>query len=126
MVQQEAVVFRSSAEAKYRSMAQTTCEMMWLKSLLQRLRFTVNTLMVMYCDNQAAIFIANNPTFHERSKHIEVDCYFIRDMVINGIISTPYTQSLNERVDVFTEGLRVGVFENLCTKLDMFDIYTPA
>ena len=87
------VVSRSSAEAKYQSMMQTACEMIWLRSLLSEFGFSVDVPMPMHCDNQAAIFIANNPTFHERTKHKEVDCHYVRDMVMKGVISTPYTQS---------------------------------
>ena len=46
--------------------------------------------MPMYCDNQAAIFIFGNLAFHERTKHIEIDCHFIRDKVLMGVISTPH------------------------------------
>ena len=70
-------------------MAQTACEMVWLKSFLSELDFLVKTPMTMHCDNQAAIFIANNPTFHEHTKHIEVDCHYVRNIVMQGIITTP-------------------------------------
>ena len=82
-------------------MAQTTCEMVWVRSLLQQLGFEVEVPMSMWCDNQVAIFIANNPTFHERTKHVEVDCHFMRDMVMRGIISTLYTQSSKQLADIF-------------------------
>ena len=91
-------------------MAQTTCKMMWIRSLLLELGFTVEMPLSMHCDNQAAIFIANNPTFHERTKHIEVDCHYVRDMVMKGVISTSYTQSSEQLTDIFTKGLSVGVF----------------
>ena len=117
------VVSHSSAEAKYRSMAQIACEMVWLHSLLNEFGFPIQIPMPMHCDNQTAIFIANNPAFHERTKHIEVDCHFIRDLIVKGVISTPYVPSTEELADVFIKGLGVGVFESLCNKLGMMDIY---
>lgn len=69
--QKQGVVARSSAEAEYRAMAHTTCELMWLKTLMKEMGFEVDEPMKMFCDNQAATHIASNPVFHERTKHIE-------------------------------------------------------
>ena len=59
------VVARSSAEAEYRAMALTSFELMWIKHLLEELKFVVKLPMTMHCDNQASIHIASNPMFHE-------------------------------------------------------------
>ena len=116
---------RSSAEAEYRFMAQTACKMMWIKSLLLELGFTVEMPIPMHYDNQAAIFIVDNLIFHKHTKHIKVDCHYVRDIVMKGVISTPYTQSSEQLADIFTKELSVGVFESLCTKLAMIDMHAP-
>ena len=66
---------RSSAEAEYQAMTLITCELIWLIQLLQELRFGKDEQMMLVCDNQTVLHIASNPIFHERTKHIEVDCH---------------------------------------------------
>lgn len=51
--------------------------LIWIKHLLEELKFDVKLPMTMYCDNQTTIHIASNPVFNERSKHIEVDCHLV-------------------------------------------------
>ncbi|GKC58706.1 ribonuclease H-like domain-containing protein [Tanacetum coccineum] len=70
---------RSSAEAEYRALASITCEVMWVLNLFKDLNIEVNIPMSLYCDNKAAIQIASNPVFYERTKHIEIDLHFIRE-----------------------------------------------
>nr|GEZ83985.1 uncharacterized mitochondrial protein AtMg00810-like [Tanacetum cinerariifolium] len=65
----KAVVSRSSAEVEYRAMALTCCEVTWLVSLLKELRIKDLEHVDLYCDNQAALYIAANPIFHARTKH---------------------------------------------------------
>ena len=73
------VVARSNAEVEYRAMALATCELIWLKHLLQELRFGNDEQMKLICDNQTALHISSNPIFHERTKHIEVEKRLHRD-----------------------------------------------
>ncbi|GKA12371.1 retrovirus-related pol polyprotein from transposon TNT 1-94, partial [Tanacetum coccineum] len=82
----QGVVSRSSAEAEYRAMAVTFCEVTWLLSLLNDLGLKDLHPITLHCDNQAAIHIAANPVFHARIKHIEVGCHYVRDQVKDGTI----------------------------------------
>ncbi|GKB75214.1 putative RNA-directed DNA polymerase [Tanacetum coccineum] len=75
------VVSRSSAEAEYRSMASTVSEILWMWWLLKELNINLNEPTPLFYDNQAARHIANNPVFHEQTKHVEMDCYFVRERV---------------------------------------------
>uniref|UniRef100_A0A2N9I834 Integrase catalytic domain-containing protein n=1 Tax=Fagus sylvatica TaxID=28930 RepID=A0A2N9I834_FAGSY len=74
----QSVVARSSTEAEYRALADTTAELLWLRWLLQDLGIDCSTVVPIHCDNRSAIQIAHNDVFHERTKHIEIDCHFVR------------------------------------------------
>ena len=120
------VVARSSVEAEYRAMALTTCELIWLRHLLQELRFGKDEQMKLICDNQAALHIASNPIFHERTKHIEVDCHFIREKIASGCMATSFVNSNDQLADIFTKSLRGPRIKYICNKLGAYDIYAPA
>jgi hypothetical protein len=119
-------VARSSAEAEYRAMASTASELTWIKQVLTDLNVKIEGSMKMFCDNQAARHIAANPVFHERTKHIEVDCHFIREKIQAKEIETPFVKSEDQLADVFTKGLSHKTFENIICKLGLYDIYTPS
>ena len=84
----QGVVSRSSAESEYRAMAQTVCEIMWLHQLLTEVGIMIVVPAKLWCDNQTAFHIASNLVFHERTKHIEIDCHFVREKIQLGLIST--------------------------------------
>eukprot|EP00261_Vitis_vinifera_P032112 XP_019073355.1 PREDICTED: uncharacterized protein LOC109121949 [Vitis vinifera] len=87
------IVSRSSAEAEYRSMANTTFEILWLLSLLHDLKIAHHGPVVLYCDNQAALHITANLVYHERTKHIEINCNIIREKIQAGILKTLHVTS---------------------------------
>jgi hypothetical protein len=71
-------VSKSSAEAKYRAMSYASAEIIWLRRLHSEFGVIVSTFTPCHGDNTSATRIANNPVFHERTRHIEIDCHFIR------------------------------------------------
>ena len=89
----QAVVLRSSAEAEYRAMAQGTCEILWIRSILNELGFTEKGSSQLFCDNKSAIMLVSDSVLHERSKHIEVDIHFIQEKVQYGIIIPSFVPS---------------------------------
>ncbi|KAL0746101.1 hypothetical protein Bca101_101383 [Brassica carinata] len=116
------VVSCSSAEAEYRAMLKLTNELVWIKGILKHLEIDQATPMTMHCDNQAAIHIASNSVFHERTKHIEVDCHKVRQMIILGVILPCYTRSEDQLADVFTKAARQKTMESIHIRLGLIDL----
>ncbi|GKE61842.1 ribonuclease H-like domain-containing protein [Tanacetum coccineum] len=84
-----------SAEAKYRAVANVVAETTWLRNLLRELHSPLSTVTLVYCDNVSAVYMSVNPVQHQRTKHIEIDIHFVRDMVTwyqaRKILKTPKT-----------------------------------
>ena len=120
------VVARSNAETKNRAMALATCELIWLKHFLKELRFENDEQMKLICDNQAALHISSNLVFHERTKHIEVDCHFTREKIASGCMTTSFVNSNDHLADIFTKSLRGPRRKYKRDKLGVFNLYAPA
>ncbi|GAV65176.1 hypothetical protein CFOL_v3_08691 [Cephalotus follicularis] len=88
----QSLASRSSAEAEYRTMAHVG-ELTWVRMLLAEISFTAPQMASLHCNNQSAIHITTNPVFHEHTKHIEMDCHFIREKVKHEEIALHHTRS---------------------------------
>lgn len=86
------------------SMAHGICELLWLKMLLAKLGLPFQEPMILYYD-KAAISIAHNLVQYDRTEHVKVDRYFIKEHLKFGCICTQFIQKKDQLVDIFTKGL---------------------
>lgn len=82
--QKQSILTRSRAKAKFRAMAHEICEGIRLQRIPKELGITLNSTMIVLCNNKAAISIAKNPIQHDRTKHEEKDCHFIKKKIEEG------------------------------------------
>ena len=106
-------------------MVLATCGLVWLKHLFQEIRFEKDEQMKLIYDNQTALHISSNSVFHERTKHIEVDCHFIREKIASGSMTISFVNSNDQLADIFTKSLRGPRIKYIYDKLGAFDLYAP-
>jgi len=122
----QSVVSRSTAEAEYRAMSLVVSEMLWVRNLLLELNVLRKGPLRVWCDNKSAISIANNPVQHDRTKHVEIDRFFIKEKLDDGTIELSHILSSNQVADCLTKGLGVKECNVACNKMGMIDIYHPS
>ncbi|GJV54143.1 ribonuclease H-like domain-containing protein [Tanacetum coccineum] len=110
---------RSSAEAEYRGVANAVAETCWIRNLLRELHSPLSSATIVYCDNVSAVYLSCNPVQHQRTKHIEIDIHFVRDLVATGEVRVLHVPSRYQFVDIFTKGLPSSLFEEFRTSLSV-------
>ncbi|GKB84574.1 ribonuclease H-like domain-containing protein [Tanacetum coccineum] len=110
---------RSSAEAEYRGVANAVAETCGLRNLLRELHTSLSSDTLVYCDNVSAVYISSNPVQHQRTKHIEIDIHFVRDLVAAGKVRVLHVPSCYQYADIFTKGLPSALFEEFRSSLSV-------
>ena len=107
----------STCEAEYLALVETIKELLWVKQLLTEMNITVEPPIKIFVDNQAAIFLAANPSNHSRTKHIDIRHHFIREYVGAGIVELYYVDTKDNVADLLTKATSKNVFQHLVGKL---------
>lgn len=112
---------KSSTEAEYRAMSAASSEIVWLQRLLSELGVAIITPTVLHADNTSAIKIATNPVQHENTKHIDVDCHYIRELIVDRLITLRHISSHDQLADLFTKAMTRARHRYLTSKLLLCD-----
>ncbi|CAJ2645987.1 unnamed protein product [Trifolium pratense] len=117
----QARVSKSSTESEYHAMSAACSKIIWLRGLLAELGFPQTEPTSLYADNTSAIQIVANIVFHERTKHIEVDCHSIRDAYDGRLIALPHVSTQFQVADILTKAVPRPRHQFLVSKLMLLD-----
>ncbi|GJV85716.1 ribonuclease H-like domain-containing protein [Tanacetum coccineum] len=115
----QVTISQSSAEAEYRGVANVVAETCWLRNLLRELHSPLSIATLVYCDNVSDVYLSSNPIQHQRTKHIEIDIHFVRDLVFMGHIRVLHVPSRYQYADIFTKGLPTALFDEFRSSLSV-------
>ena len=95
----------SSTEAEYKAACIAACEVVWLRRILMDVAVPIRTATVLRCDNQSCMAIAKNPVFHARTKHIEIQYHYVRELINDETVELEYCPTSENAADIFTKAL---------------------
>ena len=113
----QSTVALSSCEAEYMAISEVVKEIMWMRILLTELEIRVETPTIIYVDNQAAIKISEHDSAHDRTKHIAIRHYFIRDCIDDGSVKLEWVRSEDQLADILTKPLTPATFISIRDRL---------
>nr|GEY45253.1 RNA-directed DNA polymerase, eukaryota [Tanacetum cinerariifolium] len=106
-------------EAEYRGVANDVAETCWLRNLLRELHTPLSFSTLVYCNNVSDVYLSSNPIQHQRTKHIEIDIHFVRDLVATGQVWLLHVPSRYQYANIFTKRLPPALFEEFRASLSV-------
>jgi hypothetical protein len=110
---------RSSTETEYKSLANATSEIIWIKALLHELGVSQSRTTSLWCDNLGATYLTANLMFHARTKHVEVDYHFVCERVANKFLEIRFISTDDQIKDGFTKPLTLHKLQKFWYNLDL-------
>ena len=98
-------------------------EMFWLQNVIKQLFIlSIEQAKLLYCDNMSTIVLSKNLEHHARTKHIDVQFYFVRHYIKQKIIDLKYIFTKKQLVDAFTKTIVINTFKSFCKKINLIDL----
>ena len=116
------VVTLSTTEAEFIATASCACQGIWLRRILEEVKYTQQGPIMLFCDNSSTIKLSKNPVLHGRSKHIDVRFHFLRDLTKEGKVELIHCRSVEQIADILTKPLKAESFMKLRALLGMCSI----
>lgn len=91
-----------------------------MKLLLSELEIELSQILEVWCDNKSAIALGENPIFHRRTKHIEIDVHFVRDEITAKELEVKYVNNENQLANILAKALPTTSFEYFRSKLNVY------
>ena len=109
MSKKQSVVTLSTIEVEYMTATHSSKEVVWFQRFCSRVGLVQGGIRI-DCDNQSAIFLAKNPAYHSKTKHIDVQYHFVRDMVEDKNLLLIKVDTLKNTADAFTKSVSIEKF----------------
>jgi hypothetical protein len=110
----------SSTEAEYYALSELCTELIFIKHILEFVGINIEYPIIARVDNVGAMFLSNNQSLSQRTKHISVRQHFVRQFVEDGTIKVIFVRTKDDDSDIFTKNLSKELYENHREK-NMFD-----
>lgn len=117
-------VVTSTMEAGYFSMCQAGKDVVWATRWMNELDFgrDLNLPIVLNGDNQGTLDLIKNPEHHSRSKHIDIQLHYLREIINDGYAAAARVSTHNMVADIFTKPLAAPMFKELRGKLGVQEV----
>ena len=102
MSKKQSIVALSTTEAKYMVATHASKEAVWLQRLCSSMGLVQGAIRIDY-QSQSAIFLAKNPAYHSKTKHIDVQYHFVRDMIEDRKVLMVKVETLKNTADALTK-----------------------
>ena len=99
----------STMEAEYVACYEATCHAIWLRNFISALEVfhSISRPLKLFCDNSAVVSFSRNTRSIYRSKHIDIKFFFVKDKVVESLISVEHMPMTSMLVDPLTKGLPI-------------------
>lgn len=112
MSKKKNLVSLSTAKAEYIAAGSCYAQLLWMKKLFHDYGIS-QVIVCIFCDNTSAINLSKNHVQHSKSKHIEIQYQFIRDLVEEKVVCLDFINTENQKADIFTKPLNGPRYKSL-------------